>query len=60
MIDGLNALFSGLGEGLGRCSEADWEADYEGYPKFEFVDVREVLSPLSFLSSTSVITMEMS
>lgn len=41
MIDGLNALFSGLGEGLRAMFRGGLGADYEGYPKFEFVDVRE-------------------
>lgn len=41
IVEGLNAVFSGLGEGLRAMFGGGWRGDVDGYPKFEFVDVRE-------------------
>lgn len=41
IVDGLNAVFSGLGEGLRAMFGGGRGGDFDGYPKFEFAEVRE-------------------
>lgn len=41
IVDGLNAVFTGLGEGLRAMFRGGRGGEYDSFPKFEFVDVRE-------------------